>query len=83
MKLKIVFFGTPIFVLPVLETLIKHFDVVGVVTTPDVVTGRKKLLTPTPVKIFAQKHQIPVFQPEKLAIGNCPQDLASREILEI
>jgi methionyl-tRNA formyltransferase len=54
-KLKIVFFGTPSFVVPVLETLAEKFDLVGVVTTPDTVQGRKKLLTPTPVKTAYQK----------------------------
>ena len=44
MKLKIVFFGTPNFVVPVLDVLQKNFDLVGVVTTPDAPTGRKKIL---------------------------------------
>lgn len=64
--MKIIFFGTPQFVVPVLETLIKHFTVVGVVTTPDEKVGRKQLITPSPVKIFAQTHTIPVFQPDTL-----------------
>ncbi|HLC19518.1 MAG TPA: methionyl-tRNA formyltransferase [Candidatus Nanoarchaeia archaeon] len=50
MKLKIVFFGTPNFVVPVLDVLQKNFDLVGVVTTPDAPTGRKKILAPTPIK---------------------------------
>lgn len=56
MKLKIVFFGTPFFVVPVLEALMKDFDVVGVVTTPDVKIGRKKILTGTPVKLTYEKY---------------------------
>lgn len=55
-KLKIVFFGTPFFVVPVLEALIEDFDVVGVVTTPDVKIGRKKILTGTPVKLCYEKY---------------------------
>jgi methionyl-tRNA formyltransferase len=51
--MKIVFFGTPSFVLPVLESLTKHFEVVGVVTTPDAPSGRKKPLTPSAVKSWA------------------------------
>lgn len=50
--MKIVFFGSPHFVIPVLEILERNFEVVGVVTTPDEKSGRDKLLTPSPVKSF-------------------------------
>lgn len=63
--MKIVFFGTPQEVVPVLENLVKHFEVVAVVTTPDQKTGRKQLLTPTPVKIFADKHNVPILTPQQ------------------
>jgi methionyl-tRNA formyltransferase len=56
--MKIVFFGTPDFVIPVLATLIKQYDVVGVVTAPDTIQGRKKILTPSPVKRSAQEKSI-------------------------
>jgi methionyl-tRNA formyltransferase len=62
--MNIIFFGTPQEVVPVLENLFKHFDVIAVITTPDQKAGRKQLLTPTPVKIFAQTHNITVLQPE-------------------
>lgn len=67
-NLKIVFFGTPDFVTPILRTLDAHFNLVGVVTTPDTIQGRKKLLTPTPVKQYVLDHTlpIPVFTPENL-----------------
>ena len=39
---------------------------IGVVTQPDRPVGRKKVLTPPPVKVEALKHDIPVFQPEKI-----------------
>lgn len=64
--MKIIFFGTPQFVVPVLEKLIKHFTIVGVVTTPDEKVGRKQLVTPSPVKIFAQTHSIPIYQPDTI-----------------
>ncbi|MBA3724672.1 MAG: methionyl-tRNA formyltransferase [Candidatus Levybacteria bacterium] len=64
--MKIIFFGTPTQVIPVLEELTKHHEVVAVVTAPDQKVGRKQLLTPPPVKVFAEKHNIPVLQPEKL-----------------
>jgi methionyl-tRNA formyltransferase len=64
---KIVFMGTPDFSVPILQQLIKDgYDVIGVVTQPDRPVGRKKILTPPPVKGEALKHSIPVYQPEKI-----------------
>lgn len=64
---KIVFMGTPDFSVPVLRKIIEDgYEVIGVVTQPDRPAGRKKLLTPPPVKVEALKHGIPVFQPEKI-----------------
>ncbi|RKQ37433.1 methionyl-tRNA formyltransferase [Oceanobacillus halophilus] len=64
---RIVFMGTPDFSVPVLQALIEsEYEVVLAVTQPDRPKGRKKEITPPPVKVEAEKHQIPVFQPEKL-----------------
>ncbi|WP_211315963.1 methionyl-tRNA formyltransferase [Oceanobacillus chungangensis] len=64
---KIVFMGTPDFSVPVLESLVQsEYEVVLVVTQPDRPKGRKRVMTPPPVKVEAEKHNIPVFQPEKL-----------------
>ncbi|WP_270573321.1 methionyl-tRNA formyltransferase [Bacillus glycinifermentans] len=64
---RIVFMGTPDFSVPVLNTLIKDgYEVVGVVTQPDRPKGRKKVMTPPPVKEEALRHGIPVLQPEKV-----------------
>jgi methionyl-tRNA formyltransferase len=64
---KIVFMGTPDFSVPVLQKIIEDgYEVIGVVTQPDRPVGRKKVLTPPPVKVEAMKHGIPVFQPEKI-----------------
>lgn len=65
--MKIIFFGTPHFVIPVLEILTKKFDVVAVVTAPDQKAGRKQLLAPSPIKQFANEQGIPVFTPTKLS----------------
>src|SRR5699024_6404260 len=59
--------GTPDFAVPILQALIrKDYEIVLVVTQPDRPKGRKKILTPPPVKVEAKKQNIPVFQPEKL-----------------
>ncbi|HJV15942.1 MAG TPA: methionyl-tRNA formyltransferase [Bacillales bacterium] len=64
---KIVFMGTPDFSVPVLRQVISDgYEVIGVVTQPDRPVGRKKIMTPPPVKVEAMKYQIPVFQPEKI-----------------
>ncbi|MFC4557062.1 methionyl-tRNA formyltransferase [Virgibacillus kekensis] len=64
---RIVFMGTPDFSVPVLQKLTKtEYEVVLVVTQPDRPKGRKKVITPPPVKVEAEKQGIPVFQPEKL-----------------
>lgn len=47
--------------------LIEEHDVIAVVTQPDRPVGRKRVLTPPPVKRVAEEHNLPVFQPEKLA----------------
>jgi methionyl-tRNA formyltransferase len=66
---KIVFMGTPDFSVPVLQRILKDgYHVIGVVTQPDRPVGRKKVLTPPPVKVEAEKHGIPVYQPEKIRI---------------
>ena len=65
-KLKIIFFGTPDFVLPVLETLNQNFELIAVVTTPDAIVGRKQILTPTPVAQKAEELGVSVFKPSQL-----------------
>jgi len=64
--MRIVFMGTPDFSVPVLEGLIENYNVVGVVSQPDKEVGRKRILTPTPTKEVALKHNIPVIQPIKI-----------------
>lgn len=63
---KVVFMGTPDFAVPILEGLIENTDVVLVVTQPDKLVGRKKILTASPIKEVALKNNIPVFQPVKI-----------------
>lgn len=65
---KIVFMGTPAFSVPILEGLLEAgYDIAAVVTQPDRPVGRKKIITPTPVKTAALKHGLLVLQPEKIS----------------
>lgn len=65
-KLRIVFFGTPDFVIPVLHSLCQNFNVVAVVTASDQKVGRKQVLTPSYVKQYALKNNIIVINPDNL-----------------
>jgi methionyl-tRNA formyltransferase len=64
--MKVVFMGTPEFAVPILKLLIDEYDVVGVVTQPDRMVGRKRIITPPPVKKLALEHNLKVFQPLKI-----------------
>lgn len=60
--------GTPAFSVPILEGLVDEgYDVIGVVTQPDRPVGRKRVLTPPPVKQAALDLNLPIFQPEKIS----------------
>lgn len=66
--MRLVFFGTPQFAVPTLQTLIDHPDVevVAVVTQPDKRRGRGKSLDPSPVKAIAVEAGIDVWQPARI-----------------
>jgi len=59
---QIVFFGTPEFAVPALRALHQNFNVVLAVTQPDKPVGRKQKLSPTAVKIEAQKLGLKVVE---------------------
>jgi methionyl-tRNA formyltransferase len=65
--MRLVFMGTPDFASASLEALLRTDDsVVGVVSQPDRPKGRGQILTPSPVKLLAQREQIPLLQPLKM-----------------
>jgi len=61
--------GTPHYAKEILDTLIqaKDMDVSLVLTQPDRPVGRKKVLTPPPVKILAEENAIKILQPTRLS----------------
>ncbi len=62
---QIVFLGTPEFAVPILEKLVQsEYKPFAVFCAQDKPIGRKQILTPPPVKISAQKYNIPVYQPK-------------------
>src|SRR5687767_11751555 len=65
--MKLIFAGTPEFAVPALKSLMAAgYEIVMVLTQPDRPAGRGMKLTPSPVKIEALNHGIPVFQPQTL-----------------
>jgi len=67
MGLRIVYLGTPRFAVPTLEaTLAAGHHILEVITQPDRPKGRHNTLTPSPVKIAALAHKLPVYQPERI-----------------
>ena len=68
--MRILFMGTPDFAVPSLEALIRAgHQVCGVFTQPDKPKNRGMKLQAPPVKVCAQAHDIPVYQPVKLRDG--------------
>ncbi|MEZ8144484.1 methionyl-tRNA formyltransferase [Enterovibrio norvegicus FF-33] len=77
-SLRIAFAGTPDFAALHLAALLSsHHDVVAVYTQPDRPAGRGKKLTASPVKVLAQEHNIPVYQPASLKAEDAQQELAA------
>lgn len=64
--MKIVFAGSPEYAVPALEALVKEYGVAAVITQPDKPFGRKKTLTPTPVKSRAEALGVPVYDFNKV-----------------
>src|SRR3989344_4143396 len=63
------YFGTSEFSVKILEKLIENGYVPSlVVTATDKPKGRKMILTPPPIKVFAQSHNLKIIQPERLAV---------------
>ncbi|MBP9749267.1 MAG: methionyl-tRNA formyltransferase [Candidatus Pacebacteria bacterium] len=76
--ISIAFFGTPTLAVWVLEELhAQGIEPNLVVTTPDKPTGRRLTLTPPPVKVWADAHDIPVLQTASLKDPNAVSELAN------
>ena len=65
--MKVVFMGTPEFASIALSRLLEDgHDVAAAFTKPDKPFGRKKIITPSAVKVNAIENNIPVYQPKSL-----------------
>lgn len=78
MNKNLIFFGTSRFAVIVLETLfLRNINFSTIITTPDAPAGRKQILTPSPVKVWAKNKDINLLQPEKLSDENFLSTLKS------
>ncbi len=76
----IAFFGSSQFSIYALERLIDvhNISIDLIVTVPDKPKGRKLVMTPPPIKEWAEARKIRVFQPSSLKFeGSCYQDILS------
>ena len=65
--MKIVFMGTPGFAVNSLNALVcAGHEIVGVVTQPDKPVGRKRIITKSPVKMYAETNGIAVYHPRRI-----------------
>jgi methionyl-tRNA formyltransferase len=67
-NMRIAFFGTPPFAADVLSYLLENgVEVVGVISRPDKPHGRSSVPVPGPVRLVAEAHRLPHYQPEKVS----------------
>lgn len=67
---RVVFFGTPDYVIPVLEALKSSgYEIAAVITQPPKPVGRKQTLTPSPVALWAEGNHIPITTNVKEAVN--------------
>jgi methionyl-tRNA formyltransferase len=77
--MRLLFMGTPTFVIPVLEALrtAGDIDLVGVYTTPDRPKGRGRPQEMSPVKSYSLSQGLPVYQPTSLRSARVQTELAA------
>ncbi|HEY5654180.1 MAG TPA: methionyl-tRNA formyltransferase [Pontiella sp.] len=76
--MRIVFMGSAELAVPSLRSILEagKDDVVGVVSQPDRPAGRKRILTPCPLKAFAEERGLNIMTPEKVGEPQSVETLA-------
>jgi methionyl-tRNA formyltransferase len=77
--MRIVFMGSAELAVPSLDAILKSSvdQVVGVVSQPDRPAGRKRKLTPCPLKAFAEKRDLNILTPEKVGAPESVEALSA------
>jgi methionyl-tRNA formyltransferase len=74
--MKLIFMGTPEFAVPSLRNLVEAgHEISAVFTQPDRPVGRKQVITPPPVKVFALETGLAVYQPTKIKTPEARQQI--------
>ena len=74
--MRLLFFGTPDYAVPVLDAVLASgHHVVGVYTRPDRPSGRGRQTAAPPVKLYAEERGLPVFQPSSPGRGGTVEEL--------
>jgi len=63
---RIVFMGSPDFAVPIFNTILSDYGIIGVVAQPDRPAGRGRQLTQCAIKNEALKNNLPIFQPDNI-----------------
>ncbi len=61
-----VFMGTPEFAVPILQALVREYEIVAIYTRMDKPAGRGKQLVESPVKVVARQYNLTIEQPRTL-----------------
>lgn len=81
MSLRVAFFGTPAFSVPILESIANNHTVVAVVSQPDKPVGKGGQISPSAVSLFAREHGLPLLTPNSIRNDEVfKQDFQSRAI---
>ncbi len=77
--MRIVFMGSAELSVPSLRVILENGqdEVIGVVSQPDRPAGRKRVLTPCPLKAFAEEQGLNVMTPEKIGDPEAVEALAT------
>jgi len=79
--LKIIFAGTPDFSVKTLDALNNsEHEIVAVYCQPDRPKGRGKVMSACPVKVYAQEHNLPTFQPQNFHDSETQIELADHNV---
>ncbi len=63
---KLIFFGTGSFAEIILDYIKNEFKNILIITEPDKPAGRKQILTPSLVKVLANKYNLEIWQPDSI-----------------
>ncbi len=78
--MRILFMGTPDFAVASLKRILSDgHEVCAVFSREDKPKGRGMKLTPPPVKLFAEEHGLPVFQPKNLSDETWVREILSEK----